>query len=62
MIRSWRTLLLPLALLLCAGCGMYGSLYLEEEPGATTPEVREQPPIAADEDDDEDEENTAGQP
>jgi predicted small lipoprotein YifL len=62
MTRFRRALLLPLALLLFAGCGMYGSLYLEEEPGATTPEVSEQPPIATDRDDDEDEESTAGQP
>lgn len=43
---------LPLALLLLAGCGMYGSLYLEEEE-TTPPEVTEQPPIAEEEDEDE---------
>lgn len=37
MTRGWRVL--PLALLLLGGCGMYGDLYLEEPdaPAATTP-------------------------
>ena len=57
MTRAWRAL--PLVLLL-SGCGMYGSLYLEEEPAApATPEVTGQPPSATDEDQD-DEDDTAG--
>jgi predicted small lipoprotein YifL len=51
--------LLVLVLLLVAGCGMYGSLYLEEEPGTATPEVTERPPTAGNDADD-DEEDTAG--
>ena len=69
MIRPWR--LLPLALLLLGGCGMYGPLFLVEEPPA--PEITEAPPIAGDAaavplepappepvDDDEDKEDTEG--
>lgn len=57
--------LLPLALLL-AGCGMYGSLYLEEEATEAAPESTEAPPRsdeaddADDRDDDADEEDPAG--
>lgn len=40
--RAW-----PLALLLLSGCGMYGPLYLEEEP-PRVPEIIEAPPIAID--------------
>jgi hypothetical protein len=40
--RAW-----PLALLLLAGCGMYGDLYLEEE-APRVPEITELPPIASD--------------
>lgn len=40
--RAW-----PLALLLLSGCGMYGSLYLEEK-APRTPEITEAPPIADD--------------
>lgn len=39
-----RRLALLLLLGLPAGCGMYGPLYLEEEP--VTPEVTEVPPTA----------------
>jgi predicted small lipoprotein YifL len=53
--RSWPLV----AVLLLAGCGMYGSLYLEEDE-ARSPRVTEQPPVAADEDEDEDE--AAGRP
>jgi hypothetical protein len=43
MRRAWRAM--PLAFVLLAGCGMYGSLYLEEEiPPA--PEITEAPPTA----------------
>jgi predicted small lipoprotein YifL len=46
MRRAWRAM--PLAFALLAGCGMYGSLYLEEEiPPA--PEITEAPPTAAEE-------------
>lgn len=67
-MRPWR--LLPLALLLLGGCGMYGPLFLVEEPPA--PEITETPPIAGDAvvplepappepvDDDEDEEAPEG--
>jgi hypothetical protein len=41
--RAW-----PLALLLLAGCGMYGDLYLDEE-SPRVPEITEAAPIAADE-------------
>lgn len=51
MTRPWRVL--PLVLLL-SGCGMYGSLYLDEETDAS--EVTEQPPIADEEQLDEREE------
>ena len=59
MRRPWRAL--PLALLLLSGCGMYGSLYLEEEATApsVTPEITEQPRSATEEDQD-DEDDTAG--
>ena len=50
MKRRWR--LLPLALLL-AGCGMYGDLYLEEEP-PPAPAETETGPGAEETDDDED--------
>lgn len=40
-------LALSLLLVLLGGCGMYGPLYLEEEPAK--PEVTEVPPIAGDE-------------
>jgi hypothetical protein len=43
-IRPWR--MLPLALLLLGGCGMYGPLFLVEETPA--PEITETPPIAGD--------------
>lgn len=52
MTRPWRVL--PLAVLMLSGCGMYGSLYLEEEAKAS--EVTEQPPIADEEQLDEREE------
>lgn len=45
MMRTSR--LLPLALLLLSGCGMYGSLYLEED--AAAPEITERPPTAGEE-------------
>lgn len=57
--------LLPLALLL-AGCGMYGSLYLEEEAPENAPQSTGAPPRsdgaddADDRDDDADEEDPAG--
>lgn len=44
-MRCGVALLLLLGLL--GGCGMYGSLYLEEEPAK--PEVTEVPPIAVEE-------------
>ena len=53
MTRPWRLAALAL-LLLIAGCGMYGALYLEEDEVAPS-EVTEQPPVAGDEDEDEDE-------
>jgi len=61
MTRPWRAL--PLVLLLLSGCGMYGSLYLEEEAAAppVTPAITEQPPSATDEEQD-DEDDTAGEP
>lgn len=37
----------PLALLLLSGCGMYGPLYVEEEP-PRVPEITEAPPIVID--------------
>ncbi len=37
-----------IVLLLLAGCGMYGELYLEEE-APRGPEITEAPPIAVDE-------------
>lgn len=41
----------PVALLLLGGCGMYGSLYLEEEDAPPPlPEITEVEPIAADDD------------
>lgn len=65
--RAW-----PLALLaLLAGCGMYGELYLEEEP-PRVPEITEAEPIATEapadpagsdapaRDDEEGEDDTAG--
>jgi predicted small lipoprotein YifL len=52
--RTWPLV----AILLLAGCGMYGSLYLEEEE-APSPEITEQPPVAADEDE---EDEAAGRP
>lgn len=56
MKRRWR--LLPLVLLL-AGCGMYGDLYLEEEPPPEPAEI-ETEPGAEETDDDEDEDDPAG--
>lgn len=50
MRRRWH--LLPLAVLL-AGCGMYGDLYLEEEP-PPAPAETETEPGAEETDDDED--------
>lgn len=42
-----RTLAALAALLLAAGCGMYGDLYVEEAGPQAPPEVEERPPIAA---------------
>ena len=58
MRRSLRVL--PLALLLLGGCGMYGALYLEEpEPpaAATPPPAAVEPGVA-----DPDEDDPAGAP
>lgn len=58
-------LLLPLAVLL-ASCGMYGSLYLEDEANGTTPEATDAPvngeetDDADDRDEADDEEDPAG--
>ena len=55
MTRRGRPLLTLAALLLVAGCGMYGDLYLEPEPPEppAQPEVEEREPIV-DEDPDKD--------
>jgi predicted small lipoprotein YifL len=58
-MRAWRLVPLALLLLLAAGCGMYGALYLEEEEPPPS-EVTEQAPVAEDEERDED--DTAGRP
>jgi len=57
---------LAIALLLLAGCGMYGALYLEEPeppPGPTEPGPAEPEPDEPDEEEtDEDEDDPAGTP
>jgi predicted small lipoprotein YifL len=58
--------ILPLWLLL-AGCGMYGSLYLEQEDTELQPaEVTELPPVAVEPDEERparnDDEDPAGEP
>jgi predicted small lipoprotein YifL len=50
----WLAALAALAALLLSGCGMYGSLYLEEPPAERPAPVEPPPPLPVDETDEDD--------